>query len=376
MMRGRGGRPMNRTQLRTPFKTVKSHVAKPPFDLIMCENSFPRVNTVNDENFQAALIKRVNDLSPTEIELNNLNTLVVEVQKVFDSLIVSPNNFSGCQIEESRAVGSFKKGTILRGHKTADVVVVLQTLPFQKSIEVLAVRVLDDLKKLQSLPQVEKYFYELNENGFVIKGALGSVRIRIATVPSNYSKLDPNVHLPLKTLENHAAAVKHVRWFEENAQNETIKNTVRLLRDLKLRFEGLGVLSPWMIDLLSFHVIMNNPKKEILTESAAYRRALQLLAAGLFLIGSAGIADPCDNNKWLHNAMPYEQQDLLCLTAQNLIRVLAHGGYIPLLSGKPNIATSATMWQGVVVNSSEKAYEKPIEKESTVEEMEVSAGEI
>lgn len=56
MMRGRGGRPMNRTQLRTPFKTVKSHVAKPPFDLIMCENSFPRVNTVNDENFQAVNI--------------------------------------------------------------------------------------------------------------------------------------------------------------------------------------------------------------------------------------------------------------------------------------------------------------------------------
>jgi len=35
---------------------------------------------------------------------------------------------------------------------------------------------------------------------------------------------------------------------------------------------------------------MNNPKKEPLNESAAYRRAIQLIAAGLFLQGSVGEA--------------------------------------------------------------------------------------
>lgn len=54
------------------------------------------------------------------------------------------------------------------------------------------------------------YTYELNENGFIVKGSLGNVRIRIATVISNYSKLDPSVHIPLRVLENHAAAIKHV----------------------------------------------------------------------------------------------------------------------------------------------------------------------
>lgn len=47
------------------------------------------------------------------------------------------------------------------------------------------------------------------------------------------------------------------RWFEENAQNETVKNIVRLLRDLKSRFEGLAVLSPWMIDLLVYFSARN-----------------------------------------------------------------------------------------------------------------------
>lgn len=53
----------------------------------------------------------------------------------------------------------------------------------------------------------------------------------------------------------------------------------------------------------------------------------------------AGVADPCDNNKWLHNSLSYEQQDLLCLTAQNLIRILAHGGPAPLLNGKSSKLT-------------------------------------
>lgn len=39
-----------------------------------------------------------------------------------------------------------------------------------------------------------------------------------------------------------------------------------------------------------------------------------------------------------------------------------------------DIATTATMWQGVVVNPLEKAYEKP-EKEPNVEEMDVSTTE-
>ena len=130
-------------------------------------------------------------------------------------------------------------------------------------------------------------------------------------------------------------------------------------------------LNPWICDLLAHSAIMNNPSRQALPINLAFRRVFQLLASGLFVPGSAGITDPCEmGNIRVHTALTLVQQDLLCMTAQTLVRVLAHGGYKHILGFVENstVAKEMSVWDGVVVSPLDPAYEKPSEKKEGEEE--------
>ncbi|XP_014230180.1 interleukin enhancer-binding factor 2 isoform X2 [Trichogramma pretiosum] len=376
MVRGRGGILRGRGMGRgMSFPLKRQYMPRHPFDLHLCEAAFPRVRPAPDEtDFTAALLKKNSDMCPTPKEQTSILNLVTKLQSVLDNLIVAPGTFEACQLEEVRQVGSFKMGTMIKTHNVADIVVILKTLPTKTAVEALGNKVQADLKAQSPKDTVK---LTQTERGFDVANNEATVRVLITTLHQNLRKLEPDQHLDIKICQGHLAAIRHSRWFEENAHHSSIKVLIRLLRDLRSRFEGFEPLSPWMLNVLAHNAIMNNPSRQALPINQAYRRVLQLLSAGLFLPGSAvmlpistldpfsGISDPCEGGSIrVHTAMTLEQQDQVCLTAQTLLRVLGHGGYRPLLEGGNKLAIEMSVWPGGVVASPlEKAYEPPTEQE-------------
>uniref|UniRef100_A0A6G5ABJ0 Putative transcription factor nfat subunit nf45 n=1 Tax=Rhipicephalus microplus TaxID=6941 RepID=A0A6G5ABJ0_RHIMP len=284
--RGRAGRPGGM------FKP-KVFVPHLPFDYYVCEQNFQKVKPPPDDNaLTQALLKKNQDLTPTSAEQTSILNLMNKIQSVLDTLIVSPKTLDACQIEESRQVGSFKKGTMMIGNNVADIVVILKTLPTGEAVQALANKVQEDIKAMDSSL---KLTHQMTEAGFDLKLPDGATaKVLISTIHQNLNKLDPELHLKQKLQQNHLTAIRHSRWFEENAHHSSIKVLIRILRDLRNRFEGFQPLTPWIIDLLAHYAIMVHPSRQPLPINIAFRRVLQLLAAGLFLPGSAGIPDPCD----------------------------------------------------------------------------------
>uniref|UniRef100_F1L503 Interleukin enhancer-binding factor 2 n=1 Tax=Ascaris suum TaxID=6253 RepID=F1L503_ASCSU len=347
-----------------------------PFDLNLCEASFPRAKEFDDSDLAQAISKRHQEIMPTSAEQTAVVNLVNKVKAALQKIASTPDQNSSIALEEYREVGSFRKDTMLAGHNVADIVVVFRSLPTFEAVSALGQKIVEELKandKEGSItadiaftrPPSRVYSCLSRDFGCEITGPKASIRILVTTLPSNAKHLDPDLHLKETIMMAHMAALRHARWFEENAATPTIRSLIRIMKDIRNRFEQLTPLSVWIIERLSHYAVMNTTSQKPLTVSQAFRRFFQLIAAGFLLPTSIAVGDPCERNRRIHQSLTYEQMDQLCSAAQTLLRIICHGGYkhvLGLETSKSGLVTEVTFWGDVIVTPLKAAYtEKALE---------------
>ncbi|KAL3090724.1 hypothetical protein niasHT_022052 [Heterodera trifolii] len=330
---------------------------KPPtFDPYLCDQFFPRSSTEAEETAQTQfLLAKHNDILPSTVEQSAISALVGKVKQTLDKIIVAPETFSSVAIEEVREVGSYKKGTMLAKHNVADLVIVLKTLPLIEAVNALGQKIVLDLKAEN---HADIFGCVIREFGCEIAGTHAVVRVLITILPQLATQLDKDLHLPETELLRNMSALRHARWFEENASHSVVKALIRLLKHLKKKHQGLKSLNVWCIELLSHYCVMNTPTRTPLPLALAFRRFFQVLASGILLPNSPALVDPCDAPARIHFSLSLDEMDTICSTAQTLLRIILHGGTEQLFAGEgtSTVSTEMSIWENVVITPLEKAY--------------------
>lgn len=121
------------------------------------------------------------------------------------------------------------------GHNVADLVVILKTLPTHEAIRALGAKILEEVQKQQAqLSKILHVYYsvdkiklktsvsivtepelEITDRGFNIlsltppENTKATVRVLITTIGRNFRLISSSMHLDMKYLQSHLAAVRH-----------------------------------------------------------------------------------------------------------------------------------------------------------------------
>jgi len=319
--RGRGGgrgnfNGQNRNSVFIPFQ---------PFDLELCQSHFPKVAntpTTDDPTLGEFIIERNKVLELKNEVKTAFEEIFTEVKKALETYSGNLTEENANSLEETRKVGAYSNETIIDGVREFEILATLKSPPKTTDIEAVAVSLTESLPNFNISCEPDSAMIKLeNSAGLRCACFLTCVGSKIKTAGDDC--------INKKVLYKNFDMGKRSRWFEDHCADPNIRVLARLLCDMRVRFKGLCGLSQWAVELLSHYSITKYDEHgnlSALTIQHAFRRCLMLLSSGFFLPGSAGIRDPTERDgRSVHQNFSKNDQDMICATAQTLIRVLMQG---------------------------------------------------
>lgn len=311
-------------------KTLPYSLVHPIFDPYISEVTVTQpVNpksAIFDQFLDEAIQQRLSEITPEASELENLGHVVNKVTIVLEQL-KNKNSIDFCKIEDVTVVGSYRMGTILRGHRIADIVILLRTLPIKSALQTLGHRILDELTKSDHDGKFDPFDLKWRDDMIQLTNTLSdcSVLLRFTSNCDNLEKLlSPSIHISKSKVKRNMQLIKQIRWCEENIKpKQNVIQLIRIMKDIADRFhQQLEIMNRWMITVMSHHCVEKTLDNISLPLSIAFKRFFQLSSSGFFLPYCAGVNDPIDERYPIHGRLPVDKQEYITLVLQTMFRVL------------------------------------------------------
>src|SRR5699024_1158903 len=128
-------------------------------------------------------------------------------------------------------------GTMLRGDRTADFVIILRTLPVKSAMQTLGSKIVEELQKIDpTTPFHSSYRDDFLELFNIYSHDI--VKVRIATLPENFKKLNPEIHIRRTQVVLNLESIHHAKWFDEVVKPlPNVINLIRIMKDVVRRFK-------------------------------------------------------------------------------------------------------------------------------------------
>ncbi|GMR59944.1 hypothetical protein PMAYCL1PPCAC_30139 [Pristionchus mayeri] len=329
-----------------------------PFDLVLCPDAFPLTKEMEEADLKMTeeVLAAAKALEPTDKERAEMGEFVTKVKQVLDKILTTTDTeyLPGVALEQYVEVGSFKKDTMLRGHRVADIVVVTKSMPTFESVASIGQKLCNELSDGAGVVSMVS-----RDFGLVLTKKEDKVRLLVSTQQSNTDSLEKDLHLPLDMISKNQAAIYHAKRFEGFSSTPEIRPVIRVFKAMRRRFPGLEPINIWAFESLIQYCLITTPSGYSLSAGPAFKRVLSLLSAGIFLPGSSGLGDPVDARFRLCDQLGFDEMDRACSTAQTLLRILCHGGMAVLLGQSdkiPDIAIEVTELNDICIAPLERAF--------------------
>ncbi|TKR88455.1 hypothetical protein L596_012699 [Steinernema carpocapsae] len=308
----------------------KSDYFRPvPFDYYSCgPSAFPVVNQVDDFALSKILVESMAKHSLGEPDRKLVSSKLERVQAAISKLRETDS-----EIGEAILSGSFAKGTSLAEERTGEIVVMMKTIPAEAILAERVTKIADFLKEGGYVVTPQSYGCDVTFGNVVI-------RVKFAVNANMFKTHDPSVHMDKEVLACSLRSTRRANNFIARSKRSPLANFVRILLDIKTRFQGLEHLEEWHMELYAYQSLSGfTPSSQPVSLSQAFKRFFQLLAAGALLPGAPTLQDPVNIGNGprtqLTDAYTYEQMDDICQAAQYISRLILMGRYYEVLGLAP-----------------------------------------